>query len=56
MRKDLKVKKWIDALGSAMALIGLGGLGGASEGEGFPIVAVIVFSIGFGICLWGYRR
>ena len=56
MRRDLKIKKLIDALGCAMALLGLGGIGGACEGEGFPIVAVLVFSIGFGICLWGIRR
>lgn len=56
MRRDLKIKKWIDALGCVMALVGLGGIGGACEGEGFPIVAVLVFSIGFGICLWGIHR
>ena len=56
MRRDLKIKKWIEMLGSAMTLIGLGGLGGAAEGQGMPIVAALVFSIGFAIVLWGYRR
>ena len=56
MRRDLKVKKWVEALGSVMTLIGLGGLGGAAEGQGMPIVAVLTFSIGFAIVLWGYQR
>lgn len=56
MRKDLKFKKVIDCIGAAMALIGFAGLAGATEGEGNPIIAILVFSIGFGICLWGYER
>ena len=56
MRKDLKAKKWIDVAGAVMAFIGLGGLAGATEGQGSAIVAIVVFSVGFGICLWGYRR
>lgn len=56
MRRDLKVKKWIEMVGSAMTLIGLGGLGGASEGHGSFIIAVTVFAVGFGIVLWGYQR
>ena len=34
MRKDLKAKKWIDALGAVMSLVGLGGMAGAAEGQG----------------------
>ena len=56
MRRDLKVKKWVDVVGAVLALIGWGGICGAVEGQGNPIVAIIVFSIGFGICLVGYRR
>ena len=56
MRRDLKVKKWIDAVGAILTLIGLGGLGGAAEGEGLPVVATLTFAIGFAIVLWGYRR
>lgn len=56
MRRDIRIKRWIETAGSVLALVGLGGLGGACEGEGLPIVAVLTFSIGFAICLWGYRR
>lgn len=56
MRRDLKVKKWVEALGSVMTLIGLGGLGGAAEGQGMPVVATLTFAIGFAIVLWGYQR
>ena len=56
MRRDLKVKKWVEVLGSILALIGWGGIGGAIESQGSPVVAIIVFSIGFGICLVGYGR
>ena len=56
MRRDIRIKRWIEALGSVMTLIGLGGLGGAAEGQGMPIVAVLTFSIGFAIVLWGYKK
>jgi len=56
MRKDLKIKKIIDGIGAVMAIVGFAGLAGATEGEGNPIVAILVFSIGFGICLWGHER
>ena len=56
MRKDLKVKKWIDAVGAIMAFLGLSGIAGAAEGEGNLLVAIVVFTIGFSICLWGYQR
>ena len=55
-RKDLKVKFVIDSIGVVLTFLGLGGLGGASEGHGSFIVAVTVFAIGFGIVLWGYQR
>ena len=56
MRTDVKIKKVVEIIGSILALIGWGGIGGAVEGHGNPIVAIIVFSIGFAICLWGYRK
>lgn len=55
-RKDLKVKAVIDFIGAAMTLIGLGGLGGATEGEGSFLIALAVFVTGFAIVLWGYQR
>lgn len=56
MRKDVKAKFWIDILGAVLALIGFAGLGGACEGQGSAIVAMITFSVGFSLCLWGYQR
>lgn len=56
MRKDLRVKRVIDAVGAMMALVGLGGIAGASEGQGNIVVAVTVFVVGFSIVLWGYQR
>lgn len=56
MRGDLKVKKWIDVVGAVLALVGFAGLSGACEGEGSAIVAMITFSVGFSLCLWGYTR
>ena len=56
MRRDIKIKRWIETLGAIMTLVGLGGLGGAAEGEGLPIVATLTFAIGFAIVLWGYKR
>ena len=56
MRRDLKAKKVIDAIGSVASLIGLGGIAGAAEGQGNLVVAIAVFIIGFSIVLWGYQR
>ena len=56
MRRDLRVKKWIDAIGATTALLGLAGMGGAAEGQGNIVVAVAVFVVGFSIVLWGYKR
>ena len=56
MRRDLRVKKWIENIGSMVALIGLGCMGGASEGQGNLIVAITIFIIGFSIVLWSYQR
>ena len=56
MRNDLKVKKWIDAVGAVMALVGMGGMAGAAEGQGNILVAIAVFVIGFSIVLWGYQK
>ena len=56
MRRDMRVKRWIDAIGAMMSLIGLGGIAGAAEGQGNLIVAITVFCIGFGVVLWGYQR
>lgn len=56
MRKDLKIKKVIDLIGAALAIVGFAGIAGATEGEGNPIIAIVVFAIGFGICLWGHER
>ena len=56
MRKDIKAKFWLDAVGAVMSVVGLAGIAGAAEGQGNIIVAITVFSVGFGICLWGYSR
>ena len=56
MRRDLKVKKWIDAFGSMTALLGLGGIAGAAEGQGNLVVAIAFFIVGFSIVLWRYQR
>ena len=56
MRRDLRVKKWIENLGSVMALLGLGFIGGAAEGRGNLVVAIAIFVVGFSIVLWGYER
>ena len=39
-----------------MALLGLAGLAGASEGQGSVIVALTVFGIGMLEVLWSYQR
>ena len=56
MRRDIRVKRWIESLGSAMTLLGLGGLGGAADGHGSMIIATAFFVIGFSIVLWGYQK
>ena len=56
MRRDLRLKKWIENFGSIVALIGLGSMGGAAEGQGNLIVAIAVFIIGFSIVMWGYQK
>jgi uncharacterized membrane protein YtjA (UPF0391 family) len=56
MRRDIRIKKWIDAFGGVTALLGLSGIAGAAEGEGNIVVAITVFIIGFSIVLWGYQR
>ena len=56
MRKDLMVKKWLDIAGSMMALVGLGGIAGAAEGQGNLMIAILVFGIGFGEVIWSYQR
>ncbi len=55
-RKDLKVKMVIDCIGATLTFVGLGGLGGATEGHGSFLIATLTFAIGFGIVLWGYQR
>lgn len=55
-RRDLKIKSVIDHAGALLALIGLGGIGGASEGHGSLLVALAIFIVGFSIVLWGYQR
>lgn len=56
MRRDLKVKKWIESIGSVVALLGLGFIGGAAEGRGNLLIAIAVFIFGFSVVLWGYQR
>ena len=56
MRRDLKIKKVVESVASIMALIGLGGIAGAAEGQGNMIIAIGVFVIGFSVVLWGYQR
>ena len=56
MRTDLKIKKWIDAAGAVLSLLGLSGIAGAAEGEGNIVVAITVFIVGFSIVLWGLQR
>lgn len=37
-------------------LTGIGGLAGACEGQGSFLVSLIVFAIGFGMCLYDMKR
>lgn len=45
-----------DAIGGIMAVLGAAGMAEAVTGHGSYEVAVIVFVIGFVLCLWGYRE
>lgn len=56
MRRDLKVRMILDLTGSTMALVGLAGIAGASEGHGSVVVAVTVFAVGMLEVLWSYHR
>lgn len=56
MRRDLKVKKWVENIGAITSLLGLGFIGGAAEGQGNLMLAIGVFIVGFSIVLWGYQR
>jgi hypothetical protein len=55
-RKDLAVRMVLDCIGSTMALLGLAGIAGASEGEGNFLIALTVFGIGMLEVLWSYQR
>lgn len=55
-RRDLKVRMVLDILGATFTWLGIGGLAGASEGEGKLIVALIVFLIGATEVVWSYQR
>lgn len=55
-RRDLRIRMILDCIGSTMALLGLAGLAGASEGQGNVIVALIVFGAGMTEVLWSYQR
>ena len=55
-RKDLVVRMVLDCIGSTMALLGLAGIAGASEGEGNFLIALTVFGIGMLEVLWSYQR
>lgn len=45
-----------EILGGILFVIGLGGMGSACEGQGSFMIAAIVFSIGFGLCLANYMK
>jgi hypothetical protein len=55
-RLDLKVRMLLDTLGATMALVGLGGMAGASEGQGNMVLAIAVFLLGFAEVIWSYQR
>lgn len=46
--------KFVWGLGAWMFLIGLGGMSEAATGHGSLAVSVVVFAIGFGLCLYNY--
>ena len=56
MRKDVKIRKIMDVVGSMFALVGLGGIAGAAEGQGNLMIAILVFGIGIGEVIWSYQR
>lgn len=37
-------------------LTGIGGLAGACEGQGSFLISLIVFAVGFGMCLYDMKR
>ena len=45
-----------DAIGGIMTIIGLAGMAEAITDHGSFMVAAIVFSVGFTMVLWGYRK
>lgn len=55
-RIDLKVRMVLDSLGATLTLVGLGGIAGATEGQGSFMIAVIVFLIGLAEVAWSYQR
>lgn len=52
----IRVKNYISIIGGLAFVLGLAGLAGAAEGEGSFMVAAVVFSIGFGMCLLGFKK
>lgn len=56
MRKDLRARILLDVIGATFALVGLGGIAGAAEGQGSFMIAVIVFLIGMAEVAWSYQR
>lgn len=56
MRKDLKIRILFDVIGATLTLVGLGGIAGATEGQGSFMIAVIVFLIGLAEVAWSYQR
>ena len=46
----------MELIGGWLFVLGLGGMGSACEGQGSFMISAIVFSIGFGICLFDYMR
>ena len=55
-RRDLMFRMVLDCLGATMALLGLAGIAGATEGQGSWFVALAVFGIGMIEVLWSYQR
>lgn len=45
-RLDVKLRILIDTIGATLTLLGLGGLAGASEGQGSFIISLLVFLAG----------
>ena len=55
-RADLKVRIALDIFGATCSLVGLGGLAGATEGEGKVVVALIIFLVGMVEVAWSYSH